>query len=113
MEKEFMKDKKKANQAVGGANKANSQYSKSAVPEERTTKSEANRKNALKSPGPTTPRGKSYSRNNALKDGLFSKEVVVTAAGERVENFKRFEAWVWDSRSEEHTSELQSLRHLV
>src|ERR1017187_623955 len=97
MEKEFMKDKKKANQAVGGANKANSQYSKSAVPEERTTKSEANRKNALKPPGPTTPRGKSYSRNNALKDGLFSKEVVVTAAGERVENFKRFEAWVWDS----------------
>ena len=35
----------------------------------------ANRENALKSTGPKTPRGKSYSRTNALKHGLFAKQV--------------------------------------
>jgi hypothetical protein len=42
------------------------------------TKSEANRKNALKSTGPKTPRGKDHSRSNALKHGLYSKELVVS-----------------------------------
>jgi hypothetical protein len=43
-------------------------------------KSEANRKNALKSPGPTTARGKSHSRSNALKHGFYSKELVISEA---------------------------------
>lgn len=59
--------------------------------------SEASRKNGTKSTGPTSADGKQKSRLNALKNGIFSKELVLTAAGERVENFKRFEAWVWDS----------------
>ena len=40
----------------------------------RTTsirKVEANRRNALKSTGPKTPRGKTYSRRNAITHGLF------------------------------------------
>jgi hypothetical protein len=102
-----MKSEKNVTHPLPSANGANTQSfpsygtehgkPKSTVPEERTTKAEANRRNALKSTGPKSARGKQKSRLNSLKDGLFSKEVVVTAAGERVENFKRFEAWVWDS----------------
>ncbi|MGA2859325.1 MAG: hypothetical protein ABSE40_20855 [Candidatus Sulfotelmatobacter sp.] len=57
----------------------------------------ASRTNGAKSAGPTSPDGKHKSRLNALKDGLFSAEVVVTAAGERVEDFEKFKASVWDS----------------
>jgi len=102
-----MKSEKKLTDPVPAANRANTQpfpshetehgKPKSTVPEERTTKAEASRKNSLKSTGPTSADGKQKSRLNALKDGIFSKELVLTAAGERVENFKRFEAWVWDS----------------
>lgn len=53
---------------------------KSDVPKERTTKAEANRKNALKSTGPKTPRGKRYSRSNARTHGLYSKELLVSEA---------------------------------
>jgi hypothetical protein len=35
----------------------------------------ANQENSKKSTGPKTPRGKSYSRRNALKHGLFAKQV--------------------------------------
>ena len=38
-------------------------------------KVESNRQNALKSTGPKTPRGKAWSRGNALKHGLFAKDV--------------------------------------
>ncbi len=57
----------------------------------------ASRANGAKSTGPTSADGKQKSRRNALKDGLFSKDVVVTAAGERVEDFKSLKAAVWDS----------------
>ncbi|MBZ5667070.1 MAG: hypothetical protein LAO30_21015 [Acidobacteriia bacterium] len=40
-------------------------------------KREANRKNALRSTGPKTPRGKSISRLNSLKHGLLAQAVPV------------------------------------
>lgn len=46
----------------------------------RMTKAESNRKNALKSTGPKTLRGKRYSRSNALKHGLYSRELLVLEA---------------------------------
>ena len=38
---------------------------------------EANRRNALRSTGPTTPEGKQVSRLNALKYGLRAKELII------------------------------------
>lgn len=39
--------------------------------------SEANRRNALHSTGPTTPEGKQASRFNALRHGLRAKEIII------------------------------------
>ncbi len=38
-------------------------------------KAEANRQNALKSTGPRTLKGKTYSRKNSLKHGLFASDL--------------------------------------
>jgi hypothetical protein len=40
-------------------------------------KREANRKNALRSTGPKTPRGKSVSRLNSLKHGLLARALPI------------------------------------
>jgi len=42
-------------------------------------KAEANRRNAAKSTGPKTARGKSYSRLNALKHGILASQAVLSA----------------------------------
>ncbi|MGH9537466.1 MAG: hypothetical protein ACRD3H_06070, partial [Terriglobales bacterium] len=47
----------------------------------------ANRENGRKGKGPTSPEGKAWSRRNALKSGLFSRLLVVAAAGEKQEDF--------------------------
>ena len=47
---------------------------------------EANRRNALKSTGPTSPEGKAASRMNALKTGIHAKSCVVK--GESAEDFQ-------------------------
>jgi hypothetical protein len=53
---------------------------------------EANRSNALKSTGPTTPEGKRRSRCNAVRHGLTAETVI--AALENWEDYEAFEAAV-------------------
>jgi hypothetical protein len=53
---------------------------------------EANRRNALKSTGPTTPEGKERSRRNALRHGLTAETVIATL--EDTEDYQAFEAAV-------------------
>ena len=51
----------------------------------------ANRQNALKSTGPKTPRGKAYSRSNAVKHVLFSMNLFIgaPAKGESATQYQR------------------------
>jgi hypothetical protein len=53
---------------------------------------EANRRNALKSTGPTSPDGKQRSRCNAVRHGLTAETVI--SALEDAEDYKQFEAAV-------------------
>src|SRR5512136_3226734 len=53
---------------------------------------EANRRNALKSTGPTTPEGKERSRCNAVRHGL-TAETVITAL-EDAEDYEAFQTAV-------------------
>lgn len=50
---------------------------------------QANRRNALRSTGPTTERGKRTVSRNAIKHGLLAREVVLTA-GHGKESLKEF-----------------------
>ena len=52
-------------------------------------KIQANRRNALRSTGPRTARGKQIVGRNAIKHGLLAREVVITA-GYGKENLKEF-----------------------
>ena len=53
---------------------------------------EANRRNALKSTGPTSAQGKQRSRANAVRHGLTAETVI--GALEDAEDYKAFEATI-------------------
>lgn len=50
-------------------------------------KVKANQQNSQNSTGPTTPEGKARTRLNALKSGLFCRDLVIASLGERQEDF--------------------------
>ena len=53
---------------------------------------EANRRNALRSTGPKTERGKRTVAGNAIKHGFLAREVVITA-GDGKESLEEFLCW--------------------
>lgn len=55
----------------------------------------ANKKNAERSTGPKTERGKNNSRFNALTHGLFSQQLVIQGIGEKQADFDALRAQVW------------------
>jgi hypothetical protein len=61
-------------------------------------KSEANRRNALRSTGPRTTRGKAKSRGNALKHGFFARDLFTRFAVQR-ENPQEFQDFIAELRA--------------
>jgi hypothetical protein len=72
---------------------------------------EANRRNALKSTGPTTPEGKERSRRNALRHGLTAETVI--AALEDAEDYQAFEAAVTSDYDAESAVERELVLRLA
>jgi hypothetical protein len=61
-------------------------------------KIDANRRNAQRSTGPKTARGKQTSARNAIKHGLLAREVVITSGDgkEDLHDFERLMEGLWD-----------------
>ena len=57
---------------------------------------QASRENGATSKGVKSPGGKNRIRLNALKDGLFSKDLVIESVGERKADFERLKKEMWD-----------------
>ena len=72
---------------------------------------EANRHNALKSTGPTTPEGKERSRCNAVRHGLTAETVI--AVLESSEDYETFEATVISDYAAETAVERQLVVRLA
>ena len=72
---------------------------------------EANRLNALKSTGPTTPEGKQRSRCNAVRHGLTAETVI--AGLEDSEDYKAFESAVISDYNAESAVERELVLRLA
>ena len=62
---------------------------------------QANRKNALRSTGPKTERGKRTVARNAIKHGILAREVVITAGDgeESLEEFQELVKQLWEDHN--------------
>lgn len=59
-------------------------------------RADASRENGSKSGGPVSSAGKHCVRLNALRDGLFSQDIVIESAGERVADFEALKKHMWE-----------------
>jgi hypothetical protein len=59
-------------------------------------KVQANRKNDRLSKGPVSANGKNRVRLNAVKEGLFAKELVIPSAGESQKELDELRSRIWD-----------------
>src|SRR5947199_173314 len=59
--------------------------------------SEASRANGSKSKGPKSVAGKSKVAQNATREGLFSRQVVIEQLGEKQKDFDDLKKQLWDS----------------
>src|SRR3954469_19777942 len=59
--------------------------------------SEASRANGSKSKGPKSVAGKSKVAQNATREGLFSRQVVIEQLGEKQSDFDDLKEQLWDS----------------
>lgn len=76
-----------------------------------TTKTEANRKNALRSTGPRTPQGKAKVSTNAVRHGAYSEALFML--GEREEDFQELKAGMEESLSPVGPLETSMVERLV
>jgi hypothetical protein len=75
--------------------------------------SESSSENGSKSVGPITPAGKQKSSQNALRDGLFSRRVIIEALGEKDEDFEKLTKSYLDSLQPTTVLEKQLTRDIV
>jgi len=73
----------------------------------------ANKRNARRSTGPKTERGRDNSRFNALKSGLFSQQLVIEAIGETEEDLDTLKAQVWNHFQPANVAEAMLAAKLV
>lgn len=82
------------------------QQSKSRTDKQRQTSTI----NGRKSHGPTSSMGKQRSAQNAVRDGIFSRQIVIAELGETQEDFDQLRAVVFDSiRPCDKTEELMAM----
>lgn len=59
-------------------------------------KAQASRDNGRRTKGPVSPNGKARVRLNALKDGLFTRELIIPSVGESQEELDQLRSTVWN-----------------
>ena len=66
------------------------------MPRNSPKQTKASRENGAKSKGPKSKTGKSKAAQNSVKDGVFSRGVVIEPLGEKREDLESVKKWFWD-----------------
>ena len=66
------------------------------MPRNSPKQTKASRENGAKSKGPKSKTGKSKAAQNSVKDGVFSRGVVIERLGEKREDLESVKKWFWD-----------------